>query len=94
MLKIIPNSSRVLVKQIETEQHKTASGIIMPNTSDREEKTQGKVLAVGEDFKDKYKKDEIVFYGRYAGEKLKIMEKDKETEYVLLEDEEILGWIK
>lgn len=92
-MKIQPNNNRILVQQIKTQQSETATGIILPSTLDREEKTQGKVIAVGKDYKDKFEMGQIVFYGKYAGEQIKIQEKKNEVEYVLLTDDEVLGWI-
>jgi co-chaperonin GroES (HSP10) len=92
-MKIIPNHNRILVKQIITDQKETANGLIaLPSTADREQKTQGKVLKVGKGIKN-IKVGMTVFYGRFAGEILKVMEKDKETEYVLLQNDEVLGWL-
>lgn len=92
MLKIKPNN-RILVKQIKTEQTETANGLIsLPSTTDREAKTQGKIMAVDKRLKG-FKVGQIVIYGQFAGEKAKVMEKDKEQEYILLQDEEILGWL-
>lgn len=92
-MKIIPNSNRILVQQIKLEQDKTESGLVLPKTLDVEAKTQGKVLEVGKEM-SKFKKGMICFYGQFAGEKIKIMEKNKEVELVLLTDEDVLGWIK
>lgn len=93
-MKISPNHHRLLVKQLDTKQTETASGIALPSTLDREEKTQGTILQVGKELKDKYDPGQIVVYGKYAGEQVKIKEKNKEVDYVLLTDEEILGWIE
>lgn len=93
MLKVSPNHNRVLVQQLDTKQSETASGIVLPSTMDREEKTQGTILQVGKDYKDKYEIGQVVFYGKFAGETIKIKEKSKEVEYVLLTDEDILGWL-
>lgn len=95
MLKVMPNHNRILVQQLNTKQSETASGIALPSTLDREEKTQGKILQVGKEFKGKYEIGQTVFYGKYAGETIKLKQGDKfkEEEFVLLTDEDILGWI-
>ena len=93
-MKPIPNHSRVLVKKIIVDQKQTATGILLPATADKEEKHQGKVMAVGKELKDKFEVGDVVFYGKYAGEDLKILEKNEEVEYKLLLDEDILGWIQ
>lgn len=46
-MEIKPTRGRVLVK-IETAEPTTSSGIIIPETSQREEKTRGEVVCVGE----------------------------------------------
>ncbi|MBU1290127.1 co-chaperone GroES, partial [Patescibacteria group bacterium] len=45
-MKIKPLSDRVLIEPISVED-KTASGIILPDTADKEKSEQGKVVAVG-----------------------------------------------
>lgn len=45
-MNVKPLGSRVLVKVLEKEQV-TASGIVLPDTVDKEKKTEAKVIAVG-----------------------------------------------
>jgi len=47
-LKVIPLGDRVLVKPILKNDKKNISGIIMPETIDKEKPETGKVVAVGE----------------------------------------------
>ena len=73
-----PLGDKVLVKIVEAEE-KTKGGIILPDSA-KEEKAEGKIVAVG---KGKMKDDgtitplevkvgEKVIFGKYAGDELKI----------------------
>ena len=72
------------------EAEKTKSGIILPETADKEKPAQGKVMAIGAG--DKIKKsgirkgDEVVFE-KYAGTEFKI----NGVEYKILKEDEILA---
>ena len=45
-MKIRPLHDRIIVKRLE-EERKTASGIVIPDTAEKEKPVKGKVLAVG-----------------------------------------------
>ena len=71
----------------------TASGIVLPDTADKEKKEQGEVIAVGEG--EKIRKLNLaigdkVLFGKYAGDEVEI---DK-VEYKFLKDEDILGIVQ
>jgi co-chaperonin GroES (HSP10) len=51
------------------------------------------VIAVGKGIDDIKVGDKII-YGMFAGEKIKINEDDKEVEYVLLFDDDVLAFLK
>ena len=91
-MKIKPLGDRVLVKPMTSEEV-TKSGIVLPETAEKEQKEQGEVVALGTG--DKIKKlrlkigDKVVF-GKYSGEEIEI---DKE-QYKFLKDEDILGIIE
>ncbi len=85
-----PLADRVLVKLIEAEE-KTKGGIYLPDTA-KEEKSEGKVIAVG---KGKVKDDgtviplevkvgDKVLFGKYSGDEIKI---DGEKHKILRESE-------
>ncbi len=88
--KIIPRGSWVLVKPAEKESRETEQGLILPESEEREQKAVGIVEAVGEDVKDLKKGDEIL-YGAFAGENIKRRENNKEVEYKILLDEDIIA---
>ena len=88
-LAIKPLGDRIVVAPIK-EAEKTKSGIILPETADKEKPAQGKVISIGAG--DKIKKsgikrgDEVVFE-KYAGTEFKI----NGVEYKILKEEEILA---
>lgn len=87
-----PLADRVLIKVLEGEE-KTKSGIVIPDTA-KEKPEKGKVLAVGPGKMDngqrivpEVKKDDIVFFAKYAGTTIKL---DGE-ECTVLKESDILG---
>lgn len=91
-MKIKPLGDRVLVKPI-TEDETTKSGIILPNTVDKEKKAEGEIIALGEGEKIKklnLKKGDKVLFGKYAGEEIKV----DDIEYKILSHEDVLAVIE
>jgi chaperonin GroES len=97
--KIIPLGDRVLVKPMSPEDaKKTKSGIIIPETVDRERPEQGKVIAVGEGRTNddgkiipmKVKVGDIVIFSKYGPDEVKV----EGDEYFMLKEENILAVIK
>jgi len=91
-MKLKPLGNRVVVEPL-TEEETTKSGIVLPDTVDKEKKAEGKILAIGDG--DKITKlglkvgDKVIF-GKYAGEEVKV---DK-VEYKILSDEDVLAVIE
>lgn len=96
--KLIPLGDRVLVKISEDEsQSKTASGIFIPDTVDKEKPEQGKVVAVGE---GKYvegklmpirvKVGDTIVFSKYGYDEIKVDEK----EFLIIKEDNILAIIK
>ena len=97
-MKIRPLGDKILVEVLEAEE-KTKGGIILPDTA-KEEKTEGKVVAVGagkvlESGKvqaPEVKKGERVIFGKYAGDEILIDGKKhkvlKESEILAVFDKE------
>ena len=86
---IKPLGDRVVVAPIK-EADKTKSGIILPETVDKEKPAQGKVVAIGAGEKIKksgVKKGDEVVYEKYAGAEFKI----GGIEYKILKEDEILA---
>ncbi len=92
-MKVKPLADRVLVEILEAEE-KTKGGIILPDTA-KEEKTEGKVIAVGagktlESGKVQaieVKKGDRVLFGKYSGDDIVI----DGTKHKILKDSEILA---
>ncbi|MBL7045688.1 MAG: co-chaperone GroES [Parcubacteria group bacterium] len=97
---ITPLSDRVLVKPLglEDTERKLPSGIIIPDTVDKEKPEQGKVVAVGVGKHDDngnlipvgVKVGDRVVFAKYGYEEIKV---DGE-EYYILREEQILAVIK
>ena len=88
-MNIKPLADRVLIEPISIED-KTASGIILPDTADKEKSEQGKVIAVGPGKPDKpmsVKKGDIVLFAKYGPSEIKINDK----EYLIAKEEDILA---
>ncbi|MEO0087085.1 MAG: co-chaperone GroES [candidate division WOR-3 bacterium] len=95
-MKIKPLADRVVVERIEEEEVKKG-GIILPDTA-KEKPIKGKVIAVGPGRLDdkgnripmEVKKGDIVLFGKYAGQEIKIDNK----EYLIMREDEILAIIE
>jgi chaperonin GroES len=96
---IKPLGDRVVVRPLEKEQV-TASGIVIPDTASGEKPQEGVVLAVGpgelkEDGSRKpmdVKSGDKVLFGKYAGDDIKLKDKDgKDIEVKVLHQDSILG---
>ncbi len=85
--KLIPLQDNVIVLPIQ-EEHTTKSGIVIPDTANKEKPMRGKVLSVGPgktDDKGKHvavgvKEGDIVIFTKYAPTEIKI---DGEELYIL-----------
>jgi len=95
--KIIPLGDRVLISPI-TKNDKTASGIIIPDTADKETPQQGTVVSAGEGKMSddgkvipiNVKKGDIVVFSKYGPDEIKIDDK----EYYIISESNILAVIK
>ena len=95
--KIFPLGDRILIKPISMDEKRTVSGIIIPDTVDKEKPEQGRVIAVGEGRYDdgklipvRVKKGDKVVFSKYGFDEIKI---DGE-EYYILEEKNILAVIE
>lgn len=94
--KIRPLADRVVVEPSEVET-KTAGGIVIPDTADKDKPIRGVVIAIGA---GKYidgkmqplqvKVGEKVLFGKYAGTTVKLDTKD----YLVMREEDIMGVIE
>jgi chaperonin GroES len=88
-MNIKPLADRVLIEPISTEE-KTKSGIILPETADKEKPEQGRVVAVGPGRPNKpisVKKGDVVLFTKYGPNEIKIDNK----EYLIAKEEDILA---
>jgi chaperonin GroES len=91
--KIIPLHDRLVVKQQDPET-KTAGGIVIPDTADKDKPMQGEVLAVGPgrmvDGKVQsmqVKVGDKVLFGKYAGTNIKL----DGSEFLVMREEDVMG---
>ena len=96
-MKIIPLDDRVLIEPM-TREEKTSSGIILPDTAEKERPEQGKVVSVGPGKMSPegkrvpldIKKGDIVLFTKYGPNEVKIEHKD----YLIARQDDILAVIK
>lgn len=82
----------MIVEQI-TEEEVTKSGIVLPDTVDKEKKAEGKVIAIGSGEKIQklnLKEGDKVIFGKYAGEDVSV----DEVDYKILSDEDVLAVVE
>jgi chaperonin GroES len=95
-MKVRPLHDRVIVERIEDTEQKIGS-IIIPDSA-KEKPQQGKVIAAGKGRVEKdgkvtpldVKAGDIVLFGKYSGQEVKI----DGNEYLMMREEEILGVIE
>jgi len=88
-MNIKPLADRVLIEPISSEE-KTESGIVLPETAEKEKPEQGKVIAVGPGRANKpvsVKKGDVVLFTKYGPNEIKIDNK----EYLIAREEDILA---
>ncbi|MDO8669003.1 MAG: co-chaperone GroES [Candidatus Buchananbacteria bacterium] len=89
---IKPIGDRVLVEPV-TVAEVTKSGIVLPDTIDKEKKAEGRILAIGNG--EKVSKLGLavgakIIFGQYAGDEVKVDNK----EYKIINHEDILAVIE
>jgi chaperonin GroES len=91
---IKPLSDHLVIEPLKQEE-KTASGILLPDTAEKERPEQGKVVAVGEGRKTEdgkvipleIKVGDTVLFAKYGPNEVKVGDK----EYLIAKEEDILG---
>lgn len=99
MIKIKPLHNNVLIELLSDEERaqKTKSGIIIPETVDKEKPDQGKIIEVGPGKRDEngklvplsVKKGQKVVFSKYGPDEIKVGDK----EYYIIKEENILAVI-
>jgi len=99
-MKLKPLGDRIIVKPV-TEEEVTKSGIVLPDTVEKEKKEEGEVMAVGDGEKIKklgLKEGDKVIFGKYAGEEITVDALTGGTridvEYKVLKEEDILAKVE
>ncbi|MBZ9578355.1 co-chaperone GroES [Patescibacteria group bacterium] len=93
-MKIKPLSNHILIEPMRQEE-KTKTGILLPETAEKEKPEQGKVIAVGPGRKTdsgkiiplEVKKGDIILFTKYGPTEIKINGK----EYLIAKEEDILA---
>lgn len=97
--KIVPVGDRVLVKPLSPEEagKTTATGIIIPDTVDKEKPERGRVIAVGEGkyengklLPPRVRVGDLVMFSKYGYDEIKV----EDEEYFILREDSILAIIK
>ncbi len=96
-MRIKPISDHILIEPIK-EEEKTKTGILLPDTAEKERPEQGKIIAVGPGKKDKQgkfislevKPGDRVLFTKYGPNEIKVEDK----EYLIAKEEDILAIIE
>ena len=90
MKKIYPLEDKILVKIIKEEQKTTASGIVLPDTMEKEKPTLGVVKEIGDSDMIKVKIGDSIMFNKFSGTEFKIDNED----YLLLPAADILARVE
>src|SRR5580692_5514363 len=93
-MKIRPIYDRIVVKRIEDDTEKTASGLFIPDSA-KEKPQEGEVMAVGQGKRADdgklialdVKAGDRILFGKYSGSEIKL---DGE-EFLIMREDEVLG---
>lgn len=93
-MNIKPMQDRLVIKPVE-EEHKTAGGIIVPDTAAKEKPMQGEIIAAGPGKMSKdgkripldVKVGDKVLYGKYSGTEFKM----NNDEFLIIGQDDILA---
>jgi len=96
-MKIKPLSDHILIEPIK-EEEKTKTGILLPDTAEKERPEQGRVVAVGPGKKNKkgeclpldLKPGQKVLFTKYGPNEIKVDDK----EYLIAKEEDILAIVE
>jgi len=96
-MKITPLSDHILIEALKQEE-KTKSGILLPESVEKEKPEQGKVIAVGPGKKTEdgkvipleVKAGDVVLFKKYGPDEIKVEDK----EYLIASEEDILAIVE
>jgi len=98
-MNIKPLGDRILVKP-QVSEEVTKSGIVLPDSVEKEKKEQGEVVAIGDGEKISklnLKVGDKVLFGKYAGDEVEMdlpTGQAGKVNYKFLKDEDILGIVQ
>jgi len=95
-MNIKPVGDRVLVKP-NVEEEVTASGIVLPDTVDKEKKAEGVVMGLGNGEKLAklgLKVGDKVLFEKWGGEEVKVGKGKEEVDYKILPHDKILAIVE
>lgn len=85
-MNIKPIGNRILVQQLKQEEV-TASGIVLPGNSDKDKKSQGKIIAIGNGEEVQrlgLKVGDVVVFGKYSGDEVESGQGTAKEEFKIL----------
>lgn len=94
-MKLVPSAKRLIIKEVEQLEEKTASGLVLP-TSVKEEQNIAEVVAVGQKIEKDEDKSEFVkvgskiIYSQFAGTNVKL----NDEEYIIINFDDILAVVQ
>ncbi|MFZ6036474.1 MAG: co-chaperone GroES [Patescibacteria group bacterium] len=91
-MQLKPLGDRIIVKPV-TEEEVTKSGIVLPETVEKEKKEEGEVVAIGDGEKITklgLKAGDRVIFGKYSGEEVTL----EDIEYKVLKEEDVLAQVE
>lgn len=91
-MKLKPLGDRIIVKSV-AEEEVTKSGIVLPDTVEKEKKEEGEVMAIGDGekiIKLGLKEGDKVIFGKYSGEEVTI----DDVEYKVLKEDDVLAKVE
>ena len=91
--KIIPRGKYILVKPEGISDKPNEHGLSLPANMEKEQKAQGEVIAVSSEIKD-VKIGDVIIFGVFAGETMKVEENGKKIEYKLLHNDDVIAFVK
>ncbi|MFA6909476.1 MAG: co-chaperone GroES [Patescibacteria group bacterium] len=91
-MQLKPLGDRVIVKTTKGEEV-TKSGIVLPDTVEKEKKEEGEIIAIGSGEKVAklgLKVGDVVIFGKYSGDEIEI----EDIEYKVLKEEDVLAIVQ
>ena len=88
---IKPRGKWVLIKPDPLDNKVLPSGLVTPSTVEQEQKAYGKILDIGSDVRKDIKKGDSVIYMTFAGQAITSEGNEKDIEYMLVLDDDIIA---